>query len=204
MGKIDLKKELRDLYNPTDKDVTVVDVRKMNFIMIDGQGAPESKKFQQSIEAIYTIAYTIKFDKKKAGGTDYGVMPLEGLWWAEDVGMFDAIKGDRNKWQWTLMIMQPDFITKENFEKAEEVSKRKKNNPVINNVRFEIFKEGKSAQIMHVGPFSEEGPNIQRIHKRIMEIGGKMSGKHHEIYLSDFRRVDPAKMKTVLRQQYEI
>lgn len=204
MAKIDLKKELRELYNPTARDVTVVDVPKMNFIMIDGQGAPESKQFQQSIEALYAIAYTIKFDKKKADGTDYGVMALEGLWWAEDMTVFDPEKGDRNRWQWTLMIMQPDFITKENFESAKEASKKKKDNPAINKVRFESFKEGKSAQIMHIGPFSEEGPNVQRIRNKIIEIGGKLPGKHHEIYLSDFRRVDPAKMKTVLRQPYDI
>ena len=202
MAKIDLKKELGELYNPAAKDATVVDVPKMNFIMIDGQGAPESTQFQQAIEALYTIAYTIKFDKKKADGTDYSVMALEGLWWAEDMTVFDPEKGDRNRWQWTLMTMQPDFITKENFESAKEASKKKKDNPAINNVSFENFKEGKSAQIMHIGPFSEEGPNVQRIHDRITKIGGKLSGKHHEIYLSDFRRVDPAKMKTVLRQPF--
>jgi len=204
MGKIDLKKELKELYNPTAKDVTVVDVPKMNFIIIDGQGAPESKQFRQSIEALYSVAYTLKFDKKKANGTDYGVMPLEGLWWAEDMGMFDPVKGDRNKWQWTLMIMQPDFIDKGDFQRAKESSLKKKDNPDISKVGFEGFKEGKAAQIMHIGPFSEEGLNIQRIHQKIIEIGGKLSGKHHEIYLSDVGRVEPAKMRTVLRQPYDI
>ena len=202
MAKIDFKKELRELYNPTAKVITIVDVPKMNFIMIDGQGAPENQQFQQSIEALYTIAYAMKFDKKKADGTDYGVMALEGLWWAEDMSFFDPEKGDRNRWQWTLLIMQPDFINKENFEIMKEASKKKKDNPIISKVRFESFKEGKSAQIMHIGPFSEEGPNIRRIHNRISELGGKLTGKHHEIYLSDFRRVAPAKMKTVLRQPY--
>ena len=204
MAKIDLKKELKSLYNPTAKDVTVIDIPKMNFILIDGQGAPESKQFQQSIEALYPIAYTIKFDKKKTDGTDYGVMPLEGLWWAEDMSVFNSEKSDRNKWLWTLMIMQPDFITKGDFDKAKEASKKKKDNPAISNVRFESFSEGKSAQIMHIGPFSTEGPNVQGIHNRIKEIGGNLSGKHHEIYLSDFRRADPAKMKTVLRQPYSL
>ncbi len=204
MGKIDLKKELRNLYNPSVKDVSVVDVPKMNFIIIDGQGAPESQQFGQSIGALYSVAYTIKFDKKKADGTDYSVMPLEGLWWAEDMGMFDQLKGDRNKWQWKLMIMQPDFIGKADFQRAKEASLKKKRNPVINEVGFESLKEGRAAQIMHIGPFSEEGPNIERIHQKIMEIGGKLSGKHHEIYLSNVARVEPAKMRTVLRQPYDV
>lgn len=175
----------------------------MNFIMVDGQGAPESKQFQESIEALYPIAYAIKFDRKKMDGTDYGIMPLEGLWWAEDMSVFNPEKTDRNKWQWTLMLMQPDFVTRANFDNARKLSKKKKDNPLIEQVRFESFAEGKSVQIMHIGPFSGEGPNIQRIHNKISEVGGKLSGKHHEIYLSDFRRVEPSKMKTVLRQPYK-
>ena len=204
MAKIDLRKELKEFYNPTAKAVTVVDVPEMSFIMIDGQGAPGSEQFQQSIEALYTVAYTMKFAKKKADGTDYGVMALEGLWWAEDMAVFDAEKGDRNQWRWTLMIMQPDFVTEDDFVSAKEAAKKKKGNSSVERVRFESFKEGKAAQIMHIGPFSEEGPNVQRIHDEIAKIGGKLAGKHHEIYLSDFRKVDPAKMKTVLRQPYEI
>ena len=204
MAKIDLRKELKEFYNPTAKAVTVVDVPEMSFIMIDGQGAPGSEQFQQSIEALYTVAYTMKFAKKKADGTDYGVMALEGLWWAEDMAVFDAEKGDRNQWRWTLMIMQPDFVTEDDFVSAKEAAKKKKGNSSVERVRFESFKEGKAAQIMHIGPFSEEGPNVQRIHDEIAKIGGKLAGKHHEIYLSDFRKVDPTKMKTVLRQPYAI
>ena len=201
MKTLDLKKELKEFYSPTTKDVTIVDVPEMNFIMIDGQGAPESLQFQQSIEALYPIAYTIKFDKKK-DGIDYPVMALEGLWWAEDMSDFDPEKGDRNKWLWTLMIMQPDVVAAADIETARESSSKKKHNPALERVRLQIYSEGKSAQIMHVGPFSEEGPNVQRIHQKIQEIGGTPYGKHHEIYLSDFRKVEPAKMKTVLRQPY--
>ena len=203
MRTLDLKKELKEYYNPTAKEVTLVDVPEMNFIMIDGQGAPESPQFQQSIEALYPIAYTIKFNKKKKEGVDYPVMALEGLWWAEDMSDFDPEKGNRDKWMWTLMIMQPGIVTVTDIETAREVSSRKKSNPALNRVRFQSYSEGKSAQIMHVGPFSEEGPNVQRIHHKIKNIGGRLYGKHHEIYLSDFRRVDPAKMKTVLRQPYQ-
>ena len=115
MEKIDLKKKLKALYNPTAKEVTLIDIPKMNFIMIDGQGAPESEQFQQSMQAMYPIAYTIKFDKKKTGGPDFTVMALEGLWWAEDMKVFMPETSDRNKWQWTVMMMQPDFVTLRRF-----------------------------------------------------------------------------------------
>jgi hypothetical protein len=204
MAKIDLKKELKALYVPSAKEVTLIDVPEMNFIMIDGQGSPESEQYQQAITALYSIAYTIKFDKKKADGTDFTVMALEGLWWAEDYKEFDPETGDRNKWKWTMMMLQPDFVTKKDFLNAQESASKKKPNPLIAKVRFERFKEGKSAQIMHIGPYSAEGPNIQRMHQKIKEIGGSLSGKHHEIYMSDPRRGDPAKIKTVLRQPYRI
>jgi len=204
MGKIDLKKELKTFYNPTHKEVTLIDIPKMNFIMIDGQGAPESPQFAQSLQSLYPIAYTIKFDKKKTVGPDYGVMPLEGLFWADDMKVFMPETADRNKWQWTLMIMQPDFITRKDFENSVAAARKKKGNPFIDKVRFESFSEGKAAQIMHIGPYSAEGPNIQKLHHKITEIGGKLTGRHHEIYLSDPRRAAPDKMKTVVRQPYSL
>jgi hypothetical protein len=204
MEKIDLKKQLKVFYNPRAKEVTLIDVPKMNFLMIDGQGAPESEQFMQAMQAMYPIAYTIKFDKKKTGGPDFTVMGLEGLWWAEDMDVFQPETADRNKWQWTVMILQPDFVTRKDFENAVAAAKKKKDNPYIDNVRFESFSEGKSAQIMHIGPYAAEGLNIHRLHQKIAEIGGKLSGKHHEIYLSDPRRVTPDKMKTVLRQPYKV
>jgi hypothetical protein len=176
----------------------------MNFIMIDGQGAPESEQFQQAMQALYPIAYTIKFDKKKAGGPDFTVMALEALWWAENMKVFMPETADRNKWQWTVIMLLPDFITRKDFENAVAAAQKKKDNPALSKVRFESFTEGKSAQIMHIGPYSAEGPNIQKLHHKIVEIGGKLSGKHHEIYLSDPRRVTPDKMKTVVRQPYRL
>ena len=204
MEKIDLKKELKAFYNPTAKEVTMIEVPKMNFIMIDGQGAPESEQFQQAMQALYPIAYTIKFDKKKAGGPDFTVMVLEALWWAENMKVFMPETADRNKWQWTVIMLLPDFITRKDFENAVAAAQKKKDNPALSKVRFESFTEGKSAQIMHIGPYSAEGPNIQKLHHKIVEIGGKLSGKHHEIYLSDPRRVTPDKMKTVVRQPYRL
>jgi hypothetical protein len=204
MVKIDLKKELKAFYNPPAKAVTLVEVPAMNFIMIDGRGAPESDAYQQAVSALYSIAYTLKFARKKADGTEYPVMALEGLWWADDMSVFDPQKADRNKWQWTMMIMQPDFITQSDFSAARDSAGKKKPNPAIARVRLERFQEGKAAQLMHIGPFSAEGPNVRKVHEKIVEIGGKLSGKHHEIYLSDFRKADPLKMKTILRQPYSI
>jgi hypothetical protein len=205
MEKIDLKKKLKALYNPTAKEVTLIHIPKMNFIMIDGHGAPESPQFSLSIQALYPVAYTMKFEKNQAEGKDYGVMPLEGLFWADDMAVYLPESADRNQWQWTMMIMQPPFITKADFIRAKEAAvKKKKDNPLIAKIRFESYAEGRAAQIMHIGPYSAEGPNIQKLHHKIAEIGGKLSGKHHEIYLSDPRRVTPDKMKTVLRQPYSL
>lgn len=201
--KIDFKKELKEFYNPSAKDVSLVDLPQMNFLMIDGEGAPESSAFREAIEAIYPIAYGIKFANKKATGTDYGVMPLEGLWWADDMSAFNEDKRNKDDWKWTLMIMQPDFISAELFGETKKAAMAKKPNPVMEKVRLQKFQEGQSVQIMHVGPFSEEGPNIQKLHAKISDLGASLSGKHHEIYLNDFRRVNPQKMKTILRQPYQ-
>jgi hypothetical protein len=205
MTKIDFKKELKELYNPSTKEVSEVDAPTMNFLMIDGKGDPNtSKEFADAIQTLYPVAYTIKFMIKKTTGFDFGVMPLEGLWWSND--LTDFVTGKKDNWFWTLMIMQPEVVTKEIFEKALAEVKTKKNPPFINKVRFESFEEGRSAQIMHIGPFADEGLNIKKIHDHIKEIGGKFKGKvqkHHEIYLSDMRRTAPEKLKTIVRQSYK-
>ncbi|PKQ19831.1 MAG: hypothetical protein CVT66_08205 [Actinobacteria bacterium HGW-Actinobacteria-6] len=200
MEKLDLKKELAELYRPPSRQVVDVDVPSMNFLMIDGQGDPgTSQAYSDAIEALYAMSYTLKFAVKKGpDAIDYGVMPLEGLWWADDMRSF--VDGDRDAWQWTAMIMQPSFVTPEMVEAATLEVARKKNPAALPLMRFEAFEEGLSAQIMHVGPFSAEGPNIERVHAHIEESGRARFGKHHEIYLSDTRRADPAKWKTVIRQ----
>jgi hypothetical protein len=204
MEKVDFKKALSWLYVPSARSVSLVDVQEMGFLMVDGRGAPESPRYQEAVQALYTLAYTLKFACKKAGGPDYTVMALEGLWWADDYAAFQPETADRNSWQWTMMIMQPDFITGENFKSAVEAARKKKDVTTLGKVRFTRFNEGKAAQLMHIGPYSAEGTNVKKIHAKIDEIGGKLSGKHHEIYLSDPRRADPAKMKTVLRQPYSV
>lgn len=201
MTKIDLKKERKHLYGPSSKEVVSVDVPDMNFIMIDGKGDPNtSKEYQEAIEALYPVAYKIKFNIKKTEGKDYSVMPLEGLWWVKDMKEFAT--EDKSKWLWTMMIMQPDFVTKNHFDKAIEEVSKKKILPSLSKLRFEKFSEGKSAQIMHIGPFSEEGPTVAKVHQFITDNGWKNRGKHHEIYLSDIRKADPKKWKTVIRQPY--
>lgn len=202
MPKIDLKKEFKALYQASAKDVTAIDVPVMNFLMIDGRGDPNiSKDFQAAIEALYSVSYTLKFMVKKEGlGDDYVVLPLEGLWWADD--MTDFLKMNKNLWYWTAMIRQPDFITEQMYNRAKEAAARKKDLPLLSKMRFEKLVEGKAAQIMHIGPFSTEGPTIEKISAFIARGGHKIRGKHHEIYLSDFRKTASEKQKTVIRQPF--
>jgi hypothetical protein len=200
MEKRDYKKELKPLYGPSAKKVELVDVPEMNFLMVDGAGNPNStQSYAEAIEALYALSYALKFMVKKGEiAIDYGVMPLQCLWWADDM---DAFTQDRkDEWKWTAMIMQPELITAEMVEVALEQVKKKKNPVALPLVRFESFAEGKAAQMMHIGPFSEEGPTIEKVHAFIEEKGAKRSGKHHEIYLSDLRRAAPEKWKTIVRQ----
>jgi len=200
MEKIDYKKQLKHLYGPSAKKVEIVNVPQMNFLMVDGEGDPNtSKSFSDAIEALYPFSYTLKFMVKKGKmGVDYGVLPLEALWWADDMSAFST--GNKDAWKWTLMIIQPEFITLKMVEKATEEVQRKKKPASLPFVRFEAFKEGKAAQIMHIGPFSDEGPTIEKVHSFIENNGCRRVGKHHEIYLSDIRRAAPEKWKTIVRQ----
>ncbi len=200
MEKIDLKKEYRHLYLPSAKAVTEVEVPEFRFLMIDGKGNPNtSAAYANAVEALFAVSYTAKFMIKKGPqGIDYAVMPLEGLWWADDMNAFRENRYD--EWQWTMMIMQPDFMAPELIDEAIDTVRAKKGLPALSDLRLEHFAEGRCAQILHVGPFSEEGPNIERVHHFIEEHGHKPHGKHHEIYLSDIRRAAPEKWKTVIRQ----
>ena len=200
MQKIDFKKELKHLYKPSSKKVEIVQAPEMNFLMIDGAGDPNtSQEFKDAVEALFALAYRIKFSiKKSEKQIDYSVMPLEGLWWADDMSKFTV--EDKSSWKWTLMIMQPDFVTGELVKQHTEELKLKKDLVSLSPIRFQSYEEGKSAQIMHIGPFSEEGPTVEKVHNFIIENGSENRGKHHEIYLSDIRRGNPANWKTVIRQ----
>ncbi len=199
MEKINYKKKLQHLYKPSAKEVEIVEVPQMNFLMIDGDGGPNHPTFQNAIEVLFPLSYTLKFMIKKSDiGIDYGVLPLEGLWWADDMSSF--IKDKKDDWKWTLMIMQPELITNEMVVEAVNQVRVKKNPTSLPLVRFESINEGKVAQIMHIGPFSEEGPTVQKLHSFIKDSGKKIIGKHHEVYLSDIRRASPEKWKTIIRQ----
>jgi hypothetical protein len=203
MTKVDYKKELKHLYKPSSKKVEIVDVPDMNFLLIDGKSDPNTaQEFKDAVEALFSVSYTLKFMIKKSDiAFDYGVLPLEGLWWADDMSQFST--KDKSNWKWTLMIMQPECVTDEFVKEAIEQVTKKKGLQALPKLRFEVFSEGKAAQILYIGPFSEEGPTIEKVHQFIEEKGYERSGKHHEIYLSDFRRTAPEKLKTIIRQPME-
>ncbi|CAG0944476.1 hypothetical protein ANRL1_01781 [Anaerolineae bacterium] len=204
MKKLDLKKEFKSLYNPSSKQVVTVDVPAMNFLMSDGVGDPNTaQKYKDAVEALYAVAYTLKFMIKKGkSAIDYPVMPLEGLWWVDRVAEFsmDELMKHKDAWQWTMMIMQPSIIKRDQVADALDQVAKKKNPPALAKIRFESFAEGTCAQIMHLGPYSAEQPNIERLHAFIRASGHALRGKHHEIYFGDPRRTKPEKLKTVLRQ----
>lgn len=202
MQKVDLKRELKHLYLPPSKEVVQVEVPTFQFLMIDGKGDPNtSQEYAKAVEALFSVSYTAKFMMKKgAQGIDYAVMPLEGLWWSND--MSDFVNNDRSKWKWTMMIMQPHFVEEVVIQTAISEVKRKKALPAVDALRLENLTEGLCAQILHIGPFSEEGPTIQRVHDFIGACSA-LTGKHHEVYLSDIRRADPTKWKTIIRQPME-
>jgi Uncharacterized conserved protein len=200
MGKIDFKKELGGLYNTSNKAVTLIDVPDMNFLMVDGSGNPNTaQEYKDAVESLFSLSYTIKFMIKKGEtGVDYGVMPLESLWYTN--GSDKMAVDDKDSWKWTAMIMQPEYVTEDIFKKALLDVSKKKSGLDISKVRFESFTEGPSVQIMHIGPFTEEGPSVQKLHDFINENGYEHGGKHHEIYLSDIRKGSPKNWKTIIRQ----
>jgi hypothetical protein len=198
MTKLDLRKDLKHLYTASANKVTLVDVTKMNFLMADGEGDPDAPGFAHSVEALYALAYTLKFSIKKSQQIDYPVMALEGLWWMKGNRPFDITK--REDWRWTLMILQPNPVTTKLVEQARAEVREKKNPTALGAVRFDSFAEGKAVQTLHIGPYSEEGPTLARMSAFIANNGYEPSGKHHEIYLSDPRRTPSLKLKTILRQ----
>ncbi len=200
MSKVDYKKELKHLYQPSAKKFQVVDVPPMNFLMIDGHGDPNTaQEYQDAVEALYGVAYKLKFISKKEEEKDYVVPPLEGLWWAGDMETFTTQR-DKSAWDWTMMIMQPEWITPVMVEEAVKQVEKAKGLPALSKLRSETYHEGLAVQVMHLGSFDDEGPTIASMHAFAAENGYALAGKHHEIYLSDPRRVAPEKLKTVLRQ----
>ena len=199
MLKIDYKKELKHLYGPSAKAPVIVEVPPLRYLMVDGQGDPNSNPaYAEAVEALFAVSYAVKFlVKRSPQAVDYGVMPLEGLWWAEDMTRFSP--AEKSDWLWTMMIMQPEVASDTVVAQALAEVAAKKKLPGVARLRFETLTEGTCAQILHLGPFTAEGPTIARLHAFIAERGA-LTGKHHEIYLSDIRKANPAKWKTVIRQ----
>jgi len=199
--KIDFKKEYKFLFSASAKEPQKVEVPAFKYLMIDGQGDPNTApEFSEKIQVLYSLAYTMKFMLKQGSpAVEFVVPPLSGLWCAEDITAFSA--GRKHEWLWTLMIMQPDAITPELLANAKaKLAAKKPELLSVERARLEVLHEGLAAQILHIGPYSAEGPTIARLHDFMKENGYTFNGKHHEIYLGDPRRCQPEKLKTIIRQ----
>ena len=199
MDVFDIKKERKDLYAPRAGEFALVDVPELAFLMVDGHGNPNTAPaYRDAVEALYAVSYAVRFAARKQLGRVHVVAPLEGLWWAENPDVF--LTGSKDDWSWTMMIHQPDWIPAELVEGARAAVARKKDLPALDRLRFERFAEGPSVQTLHVGPYDDEGPAISRMHAFAAGQGLVLRGKHHEIYLGDPRKVEAARLRTVLRQ----
>ncbi|WP_280396682.1 GyrI-like domain-containing protein [Nocardia carnea] len=198
--KTDFKKTL-DSYQAKRGHFRIVEVPQLQYLMIDGHGDPNtSPVFAEAVEALYPVAYKLKFASKRDLGRDYVVMPLEGLWWAEEMDSFTAAR-DKSRWDWTLLIMTPEWIDREMFTAAVEQAGAKNRPARLAEVRLESLSEGRCVQTLHLGSFDDEAEVLARMHHEFIPGHGlRMTGRHHEIYLSDFRRVAPEKQRTILRQ----
>lgn len=202
-AKVDFKKTL-DSYQAKRGAFRVVDVPAMRYLMIDGHGDPNSSsEYAQALEALYPVAYKLKFLSKRELELDYVVPPLEGLWWADDMRMFTELR-DKSQWRWTMMIMVPEWIDGAMLARAMEQTADSRTPARLRDVRLETFSEGRCVQTLHVGSFDDEGPVLAQMHEEFIPANGlRMRGTHHEVYFSDPRRVAPEKLRTLLRQPVE-
>ena len=197
--KTDHKRELA-CYRAARDSPQLLTVPDLQYLMIDGAGDPNTPAFAEATAALYPVAYTLKFASRRTLDRDHVVMPLEGLWWAEDMSSFTAAR-DKSRWSWTLMIMVPDWIGRDLFVAAVEQVAARRRPARLDDVRLETLSEGLCAQALHVGPYDDEAALLERMHDEFIPGRGlTMVGRHHEIYLSDARRADPAKLRTILRQ----
>lgn len=201
MPTYDVKRELKDLYAPKNTTWAFVDVPEQQFLAVDGRGNPNTAQaYADAVAALYAVAYTIKFASKRDGGRDFVVAPLEGLWWSDTPANFTTHRA-KDTWQWTMLISLPEWITKTAVEDARAAALAKKKLPAIAEVRHHTLHEGLCAQALHVGSYDDEGPLLAALHDEWLPAQNhRETGLHHEIYLSDPRRTDPAKLRTVLRQ----
>ncbi|MHC3473171.1 GyrI-like domain-containing protein [Streptomyces sp. 7R007] len=197
----DVKRELKACYAPKNTDWELVDIPELRFLAVDGHGDPNtSAAYRHAVEALYAVAYTVKFASKGRLGRDFMVGPLEGLWWADDMADFLARRKDN--WRWRLLIHVPDWITADMIDDARDTAAAKKKNlPAVPDVRSQTLHEGTCAQVLHIGSYDDETPILTRLHRDYLPAHHlREAGLHHEIYLSDPRRTDPARLRTILRQ----
>ncbi|GAA4217758.1 GyrI-like domain-containing protein [Actinocatenispora rupis] len=200
MTRYDVKRELRPYYAPRNTDWALVDVPAQRFLAVDGSGDPNtSPAYARAVQALYAVAYTVKFASRNGLGRDFVVGPLEGLWWSDRPEVF--VRRDKDAWCWRMLISQPDWVTDDLVDEARGTALAKKGLPAIADVRVAELAEGTSAQVLHVGSYDDEGPVLARLHDEYLAAHGlRMTGRHHEIYLGDPRRTEPARLRTVLRQ----
>ncbi len=197
MTAIDLTVTYRDFYRATAVPA-IVTVTDRPFLMIDGHGDPNhGTAYPNAVAAIYPLAYAIRAAIKERTGDAYKVMPLEGLWWADDMARFTM--DDKSNWHWTAMISLPDDAGPE-LADILETTTRSKHLDAGHLARIDRYGDGLAAQLLHLGPYAEEPPTIAKLHAWIGEHGYRLTGLHHEIYLSDPRKGDPAKTRTIIRQ----
>jgi hypothetical protein len=201
MSPVDLVKQYRALYTPSSKHPAILEVPERSFVAVDGRGSPESEAYQAAIQTLYGTAYTLKFACRNADAErDFKVAPLEGLWWGDtERPSLAELQAEREAWNWRMMIALPDDVTAAEVAAAAEAAARKRRPETPVEVRFERFEEGLAAQLMHIGPYSDEAPTIERLHAWVAEQGYELHGRHHEIYLGDPRRTAPGRLKTVIR-----
>lgn len=204
MEKLDLRKVLKDLYSAPLNQVVFKAIPTLNYLMIDGQGDPNtSTEYKDAVQALYSVAYTLKFQiKKSQTAIDYPVMPLEGLWWVDDMKLFSV--ENKKAWKWTMMILQPKLVNEELVKNAIQQVMDKKGIQAADKVRLESLSENEVVQLLHKGPYSAEAENIQKLHQAIEEKGFSRSGKHHEIYFNSPLKTAPENLKTILRQPYRM
>jgi len=198
MQKLDLRKELKYLYEPSAKEPVIVDVPRMRFLAIDGVGGVGEGAFQDAIGALFSLGYPVRFGAKKQLEIEYPVMPLEGLYWDVERG-FEISLADATQLAWRLMMMVPFVVPSEFIEATRAEVATKKDPPRLSEVRIEDYAEGTSVQVMHIGPYDQETPTIERMLTFAAEQGYRVAGKHHEIYIGDPNRSAPEKLRTVVR-----
>lgn len=198
--KVDLKKQL-PTYTARRGRFDLVEVPPLTYLAVDGHGDPNvAPAYTAAVSSLYPLAYALKFLSRTQLGRDYTVMPLEGLWWSSDMDAFTSDR-DKSRWDWTLLVLTPDWLTAEHVETARETVARKGGAPRLDEVRLERLEEGLCVQTLHVGPYDAEGPVLDALHHEFVPAHGlHLTGKHHEIYLGDARRTAPERLRTILRQ----